>query len=122
VHNTLAVPDTLRAERVATLWQLSWISQETPPAVEPGSGHVELESMADSEPHVTVVECCVYRNGSGLELRVESATAVIVCEPFDFRPRALARVQALRQSLKRRGWLERTALTSSAGAGDLERV
>ena len=48
--------------------------------------------------------CTVYRQDEGLQLRVESSDAVILSEPFDLQPRALARTQALRESLKRRGW------------------
>ena len=50
--------------------------------------------------------CAVYRCTSGLQLRVESARAVIVSEPFVIEPRALARAQKLRDDLKRRGWAE----------------
>ena len=50
--------------------------------------------------------CTVYRSDEGLQLRVETATAVILTEPFDMQPRTLARTQALRASLKRRGWQE----------------
>ena len=50
------------------------------------------------------LSCAVYRCGSELRLQVESAKAVIVSEQFDFEPRALARAQALRAALKRRGW------------------
>jgi hypothetical protein len=50
--------------------------------------------------------CAVYRSATGLELRVESAKAVIVSEPFMIEPRALARAQKLRDDLKRRGWSE----------------
>ena len=50
--------------------------------------------------------CTVYRNDAGLQLRLESATAVIMSEPFDLQPRMMARTQALRDSLKRRGWQE----------------
>lgn len=52
--------------------------------------------------------CAVYRRTNGLQLRVESAKAVIVSEPFVIEPRALARAQALRDDLKRRGWTEST--------------
>jgi hypothetical protein len=50
--------------------------------------------------------CAVYRSTTGLHLRVESARAVIVSEPFVIEPRALARAQQLRDDLKRRGWTE----------------
>lgn len=50
------------------------------------------------------VSCAVYRRPEGLELCVESPSAVIVSEPFAIEPRALARAQMLRDRLKRRGW------------------
>ena len=50
--------------------------------------------------------CTVYRGESGFYVRVESATAVIVNEPFELQPRMLARAEALRDSLRRRGWQE----------------
>ncbi len=53
--------------------------------------------------------CTVYRNEEGLQLRLESATAVLMSEPFDLQPRMMARTQALRESLKRRGWPEFSA-------------
>lgn len=65
---------------VATLWQLAWNDDR--------------------------IFCTVYRCNDGLQLRVESATTVIVSEPFELQPRTLARTQALRASLKRRGWQE----------------
>ena len=48
--------------------------------------------------------CTIYRGDEGLQLRVETATAVIFTEPFDLQPRMLARTRALRASLKRHGW------------------
>jgi hypothetical protein len=48
----------------------------------------------------------VYRDGERLEMRLESETRVLVTEPFELRPRMLARAKALRESLKRRGWEE----------------
>ena len=68
------------ARPVATLWQLAWNDDR--------------------------LFCTVYRNADGLTLQVESATNVIVSEPFELQPRTLARTQALRASLKRRGWRE----------------
>ena len=53
--------------------------------------------------------CTIYRNEGGLQLRLESADAVIMSEPFDMQPRMMARTQALRESLKRRGWREFSA-------------
>ncbi len=50
--------------------------------------------------------CTIYRGDEGLQLRVETTTAVILTEPFDMQPRTVARTQALRASLKRRGWQE----------------
>ncbi len=63
---------------VATLWQLAWRNQQ--------------------------LSCVVYRDGDALRLTVDSPTAVIVTEPFEMQPRALARAQALRDALLRRGW------------------
>jgi hypothetical protein len=37
-------------------------------------------------------------------MRLESSSSVIMTEPFELRPRMLARMQALRASLRRRGW------------------
>lgn len=71
------------ARPVATLWQLAWNDDR--------------------------LFCTVYRSEDGLLLRVESATTVIVSEPFELQPRTLARTQALRASLKRRGWREVSA-------------
>ena len=65
---------------VATLWQLAWNRDR--------------------------IKCVVYRDGNGFELRLESHDAVILTEPFELQPRMLARTQALRDSLKRRGWQE----------------
>jgi hypothetical protein len=65
---------------VATLWRLTWKGD--------------------------LLSCSVYRDGEGLELRLESPAAVILAEPFELQPRALARTQSLRESLKRRGWEE----------------
>ena len=67
-------------ERVALLWQLAWNEDR--------------------------LWCSVYRQQGQLHLTVESTMAVIVEEPFDLEPRALARAQALRLALKRRGWTE----------------
>lgn len=67
---------------VATLWQLAWNDDR--------------------------LFCTVYRNDQGLQLRLESPTAVILSEAFELQPRSFARTQALRASLKRRGWQEST--------------
>jgi hypothetical protein len=82
VHNTLAVPISVEPERVATLWELAWVDD-------------------------SVLTCCICRDGVGLQLRVQSPNALIVCEPFELQPRAVARAHALRESLKRRGWVDR---------------
>jgi hypothetical protein len=74
------VPACVHPRRIATLWELSL--------------------GADS------VSCSVYRDGGRMELRLESAANVLVTEPFDLRPRMMARARALRESLKRRGWEE----------------
>jgi hypothetical protein len=52
------------------------------------------------------IMCRVYRDGAGLRLCVESPTAVIVQEPFEIEPRAVARARLLCETLKRRGWLD----------------
>lgn len=52
------------------------------------------------------VSCVIYRGATGLQMRLESAAGVILSEPFDMEPRALARTRTLRESLKRRGWRE----------------
>lgn len=62
--------------------------------------------------------CTVYRGHQGLQLRLESPTNVILNEPFELQPRALARTEALRASLKRRGWRESVG---SAATGNLPR-
>ena len=66
--------------RVATLWQLALNGNQ--------------------------LSCVVYRTETSFELSIESPTAVVIAEPFDLQPRALARAQALRDALKRRGWSE----------------
>jgi len=73
---------TLREGRVATLWDLMFNGNR--------------------------VSCVVYQRAHGMELRVESPAGIILSEPFDMQPRALARTRALRESLKRRGWSETT--------------
>lgn len=85
-HNGGTVPHSRHTRRVATLWQLAWKDDR--------------------------LFCAVYRDEEGFELRVESRTAVIVTERFALQPRALARTEALRASLKRRGWREVRAATS----------
>ena len=67
-----------RRDPVATLWRLAWNEDR--------------------------LSCAVYNHGPGLEMRLESRSNVIMSEPFELRPRMLARMQALRASLKRRGW------------------
>jgi hypothetical protein len=52
------------------------------------------------------LSCKVYRAEKGLEMRLETGTRTIFAEPFQLGPRMLARLQALRRSLKRRGWQE----------------
>ena len=72
------VPDSGAERRVATLWHLTW--------------------------HDTRVSCVIYRGRDGLQLRVESPDALIHAEPFNLQPKMLARAEALRASLRRRGW------------------
>ena len=68
------------APPVATLWRLAWQDEQ--------------------------LSCDVYRQGAELQLRLQSLTAVILTEAFDLQPRAMARAHALRDALKRRGWIE----------------
>lgn len=72
------MPDIADLRPVATLWQLALKEDQ--------------------------LFCTVYRHGDGFQLRLESPTAVILIEPFELQPRMLARTEALRASLKRRGW------------------
>ena len=67
-----------REGRIATLWHLTWNDDR--------------------------LSCAVYQSADGMELCLESPTGIIISEPFDMQPRALARSRALRDSLKRRGW------------------
>jgi hypothetical protein len=69
-----------RRHPVATLWSLSWNGDR--------------------------ISCVVYRAAKGLEMRLESGTHTILSEPFEIRPKVLARVRALKLSLERRGWLD----------------
>lgn len=71
--------------------------------------------MNDARPVATLwqlalnddrLSCIVYRRPDGFELRLESPTAVILTERFELQPRMLARTEALRASLTRRGWRE----------------
>lgn len=74
--------DNTESRQVATLWQLAWNDDR--------------------------IFCTVHKNTDGLQLRLESSNSVILSEPFELQPRMLARMQALRASLKRRGWQEHT--------------
>jgi hypothetical protein len=78
--NVATVPTKPRPERIATLWQLEWKSDR--------------------------LTCTVYRRGDDLQMRLETKSAVIVDIPFELRPRTVARMRVLRDSLKRRGWHE----------------
>jgi hypothetical protein len=69
---------TTGRQQVARLWELVWDDQQ--------------------------LACSIYRTGAALELTIESREAVILSEGFNFEPRALSRIQALREDLKRRGW------------------
>jgi hypothetical protein len=67
-------------------------------------GHIStLWNLTFNNQHL---RCVVYRDVDGLELRLESPAGVILSEPFEMEPRAMARTRALRESLKRRGWEE----------------
>jgi hypothetical protein len=60
----------------------------------------------DLEWNANRLACRIYRHGSEMQLRIESPTAIVITEPFEMRPRTLARVRALRDGLTRRGWRE----------------
>jgi hypothetical protein len=62
------------------------------------------------------ISCAVYRQDRRFQLRVESPTATIISEPFDLQPRAMARAHALRESLKRRGWVDAGATAPRDGS------
>lgn len=74
--------------RVARLWDLSWDGDR--------------------------LSCTVYRAGRGLEMRLETGATTILVEPFVLRPRVLARMDALKRSLQRRGWREPAAIEGPA--------
>jgi hypothetical protein len=76
------------AQHIATLWRMTW--------------------------NDNVVSCVVYRTGDGFQLSVESPVAIVVTEKFDLEPRALARAQALRDSLKRRGWQDAAVIADQS--------
>ena len=68
-----------REERpVATLWQLAWNEDQ--------------------------LSCAIYRGERGLELRLETGGKTVLAEPFELGPRMISRSEALKRSLKRRGW------------------
>jgi len=56
------------------------------------------------ELHKDQLRCSVYYGENGFLLRVESASAIILSERFELQPRSMARSDALRNSLRRRGW------------------
>ena len=77
-------------------------------------GHIStLWNLTFNNQHL---RCVVYRDVDGLELRLESPAGVILSEPFEMEPRAMARTRALRESLKRRGWEEVPVTVSPPGA------
>ena len=71
---------TVGSSPLATLWNLGWNEDR--------------------------LSCAVYRTEQGMQLTITSADAVVITERFELQPRALARAQALREALKRRGWRE----------------
>lgn len=76
------------ARRITTLWELVWNGDR--------------------------LRCAVYRCGTigprvtrpQFELRLQSGAKTLFSEPFDLGPKAVSRTEALRRSLKRRGWRE----------------
>ena len=67
-----------RRRPVATLWQLAWNKDQ--------------------------LSCAIYRARQGLELRIETGGKTLLTEPFELGPRMISRSEALKRSLKRRGW------------------
>jgi hypothetical protein len=68
--------------------------------------HVPVAVLWRLQLNGSHIVCRVYRDGARLQLCVESPTAVIVREPFELEPRAVARARMLCESLKRRGWVD----------------
>jgi hypothetical protein len=73
------------------------------------ANHVPVAVLWRLQLNGSRIACRVYRDGARLQLCVESATAVIVREPFELEPRAVARARMLRENLKRRGWIDAPA-------------
>ena len=82
------------------------------------AGETPLAVLWELEWNENRLVCAVYRRANGLQLRVESSKAVIISEPFVIEPRALARAQALRDDLKRRGWADATRSVPEPPAHD----
>ena len=78
MHNERPLAGSRDLRPVATLWRLAW-----------------------NDDHLS---CVVYRTRTGMQLNVESDEAVVIAEKFALQPRALARANALRRALERRGW------------------
>ena len=70
------------------------------------TGAIRLAVLWELELQENRLACVVYRLTRGLELRLESPQATIIAEPFELRPRMLAKARALRRGLTRRGWRE----------------
>jgi hypothetical protein len=66
------------ANAIATLWQLSWNDDQ--------------------------LSCAVYKSQTGLEMRLEAGSQILFSQPMELGPRMVSRMDALRRSLKRRGW------------------
>jgi hypothetical protein len=71
------MPTAGDTRRLATLWNLAWNGDR--------------------------LACVVHRTETGMLLPIESNEAVVITERFELQPRMLARVNALRDALKRRG-------------------
>jgi hypothetical protein len=77
---------------------------------------IPIAVLWDVERNDHRLACRIYRQGSGMQLRIESATAVLVAESFEMQPRAVARARTVHAGLMRRGW--RDAGRSENGSGD----
>lgn len=69
-------------------------------------GSAPLATLWNLEWNEDRLSCVIYRTERGMQLTITSAHTVVLTERFELQPRALARAQALREALKRRGWRE----------------
>lgn len=78
---------------------------------------VPVAVLWEVEWNGTSLRCAVFRHAKGLEMRVESAAAIVVSEPFGLQPRAVARATALHRELTRRGWRDTVRVPPGGDSG-----